>query len=182
MEKTVEIKEIGRLKDDLWPFEGYDHIRYTARGIVINEKGKYGFLHIKGEDYFGERDHLETCGGGIEEGEYADDALQREVLEEMGYHVKEYELLGAIVDTYNLIRRITCSIFFVCTVDTREKAHTHRTYEEEILVKEIVWLDLNEAMDRLEHDYHSDVDLIVQRRDALAFKYYKQHCLEKSDE
>jgi len=182
MSETMQIKEIGRLKDDLWPFEGYDHIRYTARGIVISEEGKYGFLHIQGEDYFGVRDHLETCGGGIEEGEYADDALQREVLEEMGYHVKEYELLGAIIDTYNLLKRITYSVFFVCRVDTREEVHTNRTEAEQILVKEVVWLDLDEAIDRLENHCHSDVDLIVQRRDAMALHYYIDHYLEKKDE
>ena len=57
---------IARIKDDLYPYEGYDHIRQTARALCENEKGEFGFLHILGEDYFGIRDHLEACGGGIE--------------------------------------------------------------------------------------------------------------------
>ena len=177
----MEIKEIGRFKDDLWPYEGYDHIRYTARGLVEDQNGLFGFLHITGEDIFGKRDHLETCGGGIEEGEYADDALQREVLEEMGLHVLEYQLLGAVIDTYNLINRITYSTFFHCRVNRNEKAVMHRTEAEEILIKEIVWLTPEEALRRLQNDVHSNCDIIVQRRDALVMKYYIDNYMKKQD-
>ena len=83
---------IGRIKDDLYPYEGYDHLRYTARALCLNEKGFFGFLHIKGEDYFGPRDHLETCGGGLEEGETLDQTLIREVREELGYEAKDIPL------------------------------------------------------------------------------------------
>ena len=58
MSEKAKIKEIGRLEDDIWPKEGYDHIRYTARALVENQEGKFGFLHIVGEDLFGVRDHL----------------------------------------------------------------------------------------------------------------------------
>ncbi len=181
MSEKVKIKEIGRLEDDIWPKEGYDHIRYTARALAENEEGKFGFLHIVGEDLFGVRDHLETCGGGIEQGEYADQALQREVLEELGYRVESYELLGMILDTYNLIKRITCSIFFHCKVDTTKPEGTDRTEEEQILVKEVEWMDPEEALDRLENDVRCDIGKLVQQRDALALRYYLEH-KEKENE
>ena len=79
----TELPIIARIKDDLYPYEGYDHIRQTARAIAENEEGKLGFLHIVGEDLFGMRDHLESCGGGIEEGEGICEALLREIQEEM---------------------------------------------------------------------------------------------------
>ena len=78
---------IARIEDDLFPYEGYDHIRQTARALAENEKGEFGFLHIVGEDYFGKRNHLETCGGGLEENEGIYEALVREIGEEMGYRV-----------------------------------------------------------------------------------------------
>ena len=71
----MEAVEIGRLDDDQYEFEGYDHIRYTARALAENQEGRFGFLHIVGEDFFGERDHLESCGGGMEEGESLFDTI-----------------------------------------------------------------------------------------------------------
>jgi len=167
---------IGRLYDEEYPFEGYDHIRYTARAIIENENGKLGFLHIKGEDYFGERDHLETVGGGLEEGEYLDDAIRREIKEETGLECKSVELLGSIYDAYNVIKRITFSTFFFCRVDMSSCSKTNRTEEEQILISEIVWLDPEEALDWLQNRHEHKVDRLVQQRDALALKYYLELC------
>ena len=168
----TDLPLIARIKDDLYPYEGYDHIRQTARALAENEKGEFGFLHIVGEDYFGIRDHLETCGGGIEEEESILDALCREIEEEMGYTVKAYEPVGCILDAYNLIGRITLSSFLHVIVDTGTKKQMHRTEAEEILIKEVVWLDPLEALQRLESKQGSKVDKIVQRRDAAALRYY----------
>lgn len=165
---------IGRLEDDLYEYHGYDHIRYTARALAENEEGKFGFLHIVGEDYFGVRDHLETCGGGMEENETLNTTMKREIMEELGCKVKEMEYIGTIVDTYNLIGRITYSSFFHCKIDSHFE-ETNRTEEEKILIREIVWLDPLEALDWLENRHFSKVDVIVQRRDALALRYYLQN-------
>ena len=32
----TELPIIARIKDDLYPYEGYDHIRQTARAIIWN--------------------------------------------------------------------------------------------------------------------------------------------------
>ena len=72
---------IARFNDDLFPYNGYDHIRYTARALLENQEGKFGFLHIVGEDFFGVRDHLETCGGGKEDNETLEETIIREVKE-----------------------------------------------------------------------------------------------------
>ena len=169
---NVDWPIIARFKDDLFPYHGYDHIRYTARAIIENEEGKFGFLHLVGEDFFGVRDHLETCGGGMEKGEDLVDTILREIGEEMGVAVKECDLLGSIIDAYNLIYRITFSTFFYCKVDTKHVEQTHRTEEETILIKDIVWLTQEEALKRLNDQNGSNVDRIVQRRDAAAFEYY----------
>ena len=170
----TELPIIARIKDDLYPYEGYDHIRQTARAIAENEEGKLGFLHIVGEDLFGMRDHLESCGGGIEEGEGIYEALLREIQEEMGYEVKEVEMLGCILDAYNLIGRITLSTYGHVLLDTKHPIQKHRTEEEEILINEIVWLDPLEALDWLENRHPHKVDQVVQRRDAAALRYYLQ--------
>ena len=166
---------IARIKDDLFPYEGYDHIRYTARALAENEEGKFGFLHIVGEDYFGVRDHLETCGGGMEENEGVFDTLQREIMEEMGFKTKGMKIVGSILDAYNLLKRVTYSSFAHAYVDTKENFALERTEAEQILIQEIVWLPPEEALYRVEHIYSSRVDLIVQRRDAAALRYYLEH-------
>lgn len=171
---------IGRLYDEEYPYEGYDHIRYTARAILENQEGKLGFLHIKGEDLFGKRDHLETIGGGLEEGEYLDDAIRREIKEEAGLECKSVELLGSIYDAYNLIRRITFSTFFYCTVDTSSYTGTNRTEEEEILISEIVWLSVDEALGWLRNRHENKVDRLVEQRDLMALEYFLKLC-EESD-
>lgn len=162
---------IGRFKDELFPYNGYDHIRYTARAIIENQNNEFGFLHLVGEDFFGIRDHLESCGGGIEENEDLVDTIIREVKEEMGLSIKHLKLLGSIIDTYNLINRITLSTFFYCNVDTTKQDKLNRTYEEQILIKEIVWLKKEDAIKRLK-EAKSNVDILVQRRDLLALEYY----------
>lgn len=163
---------IARIEDDLYPYEGYDHIRQTARALAENEKGEFGFLHIVGEDFFGMRNHLETCGGGIEENEGIYEALKREIGEEMGYSIRELEMVGSILDAYNLIGRITLSHFAHVLLDTGMKKPLHRTEAEEILIREIVWLKPLDALRRLKHQHTSNVDLIVQRRDAAALEFY----------
>ena len=177
----MEAVEIGRLADDQFEFEGYDHIRYTARALAENQEGRFGFLHIVGEDLFGERDHLESCGGGMEEGESLFDTIKREVMEELGLEVQSCEYVGTIIDSYNLIKRITVSSFFHCLVDSSTLQETHRTEEEQILIKEIVWLTPEEAMDWLENRAEHKVDKLVQRRDAMALRYYLEQAgrLEK---
>ena len=172
---------IGKLTDDQYEYEGYDHVRYTARGLIENEEGKFGFLHIVGEDFFGVRDHLETCGGGIEEGETFFDTIKREIKEELGYDTLSCEYLGIITDTYNIIRRITVSSFFHCMVDTSEHK-THRTEEEEILIREVVWLTADEALDWLENRAEHKVDKLVQRRDAMALRYYLDNFRKQKQE
>ena len=175
----MEAVEIGKLVDDQYEFEGYDHIRYTARALAEDQNGRFGFLHIVGEDFFGVRDHLETCGGGLEEGETLYDTIKREVMEELGLEVISCEYIGTIMDTYNLIHRITCSSFFHCLVDSSATEHTNRTEEEKILIKEIVWLTPEEAMDWLENRAEHKVDKLVQRRDAMAMRYYLEKVRDK---
>ncbi|MBQ3376602.1 MAG: NUDIX domain-containing protein [Erysipelotrichaceae bacterium] len=171
----MEVIEIGRLDDDQYEFNGYTHIRYTARALMENEKGQFGFLHITGEDLFGERDHLETVGGGLEEGETLQETIKREIGEEAGFEVLSCKYVGTILDAYNIIQRITCSSFFHCKVNTMDSKETHRTEEEQELISEIVWLYPDEALDWLDNRAEHKVDKLVQRRDAMALRYYLEH-------
>ena len=162
---------IGCLEDEIWPADGLSHIRYTSRALLENQDGLFGFLHIQGEDFFGKRNHLETIGGGIEKGEEPEDAMVREILEEAGYRAINVEPVGVVIDSYNLIYRLTNSYFFHVTVDTNNKLETHRTEEETLLISEILWLTKEEVLQRL-CQCDNPVDYLVHRRDLLAFQYW----------
>lgn len=163
--------EIARFQDDIWPLTNIENERYTVRCILVNQDHKYGFIHIVGKDEFGNRDHLETIGGGIEIGETKEEALIREVKEETGLTVSEYQELGEIVDTYNLLKRETHSTFFYCLVNSNNQGLTNRTTMEKSLFKEIVWLDESLAIKELEN-YKCDIGKLVQQRDLKALKFY----------
>jgi hypothetical protein len=81
-----KMKILGYLNDDQYPPAEISHIRFTARAIVFNND-RFAFLPIRGEDDFGVRDHIESIGGGIEEGENAEQTIIRECLEEAGIEV-----------------------------------------------------------------------------------------------
>lgn len=174
LDVKVDWPLIGRLYDEEYPYEGYDHVRYTARALIENEEGKLGFLHIVGEDFFGKRDHLETVGGGLEENEYLDDAIRREIKEEIGLECESVELLGSIIDAYNLIKRITFSTFFYCKVNTSSFTKINRTEEEKVLISEVVWLTYDEAQDWLNNRHENKCDRLVEQRDSLALKYFME--------
>ena len=61
----------------------------------------------------------------MEEGESLFDTIKREVMEELGLEVQSCEYVGTIIDSYNLIKRITVSSFFHCLVDSSALQETH---------------------------------------------------------
>ena len=163
------MKLIAQHEDIFWPEETIETLRFTSRVFIRNQEGKYAFLRIVGEDFLGLRNHLETCGGGVEEDETFLEAAIREVEEEIGYTAKNYHLLGCIIDRLNPIQRMTCSVFFVADAD-EQLDETNRTEEEKILIDQVVWLSPDEAIRQFRHA-ESKVDAWVHRRDLRAFIY-----------
>ncbi len=76
------------LQDKEFPYRGFATLRLTARGIVLDERGKVALHRIKRNDLFGDQEYFETPGGGVDEGETIEQALMRECREELGEEVK----------------------------------------------------------------------------------------------
>lgn len=167
------MKLIAHYEDSFWENQPLDHIRFAARVFVRNDLGQYAFLHIIGEDLLGKRNHLESCGGGVEDNETFLDAAIREVKEEIGVKAKNYREIGAIIDRLNPIHRLTCSVFFYADVDEINR-NTERTEEEKILIDDVVWLYPEELIRRLAQA-NSLVDAYVHRRDLRAFIYFLEN-------
>lgn len=159
------MKVLGYLDDDQYSKSEITHVRFTARAIAVKDD-RFAFLSIKGEDDFGIRDHIESLGGGIEEGEDAQETIVRECMEEAGFEVEVKTLLGVIVDRYYFIQRQTISYFFLVEVKNIQP-QTLRTPMEQALMHEILWLNETEALKMLEMPVEK-IGRLIQRRDKVA--------------
>lgn len=164
------MKLLAVYDDPFYEDKGIQSVRFTARVFLKNQEGKYAFLHILGEDGFGHRNHLESAGGGVEEGESFLQAAQREVQEELGMVAKDFNLIGMVIDEYHLIHRMTCSVYFSATL-SHQNGTTQRTDEEKLLIEKIEWLKPEEIFRTLT-SADSFIGNLVHRRELTAFTEY----------
>ncbi|MDH6367791.1 MULTISPECIES: NUDIX hydrolase [Breznakia] len=148
--------------------------RWTVRCFVYNENDELVFLRIKGTDALGRRNHVETIGGGVENEESLEDAVKREIREEIGYECEIIEDIGYIVDHYNSLNRETISNYFAVKL-TEYIGGESRTEEEEALIEGTETYSESEVMDMLKDYTKRSVNELVQRRDLIAFEYYIKH-------
>ena len=102
------------LEDTGWPFEYTDHDRIIARAVVFDGEGFLYFVRAYRDDDFGKATLIETSGGGVEEGESPEDAVKRELREELGAEVRIICRIGTVSDYYNLIHRHNINNYFLC--------------------------------------------------------------------
>ena len=107
------MKIIASLKDDQYPFRGVTHVREIVRCVLLDENDNVCLEYILDDDGFGPRDYYETPGGGIKSGEDHVKALEREIEEEVGYHIEVIAELGEVKDYYNLIKRRNHNYFYL---------------------------------------------------------------------
>lgn len=104
------------LTDREWPFEYTDHDRRIARAIVFDDEGYLYFVRVNRDDEFGKAVLIETSGGGAEEGEDLQEAIRRELKEELGADTEIICPIGVVRDYYNLIHRHNLNHYYLCRV------------------------------------------------------------------
>ena len=102
------------LIDSEWPYEYTDHDRQIVRAIVYDDEGYFYFVRADRDDDFGKAVIIETSGGGVEAGEDLNEAIKRELKEELGAEVEVVCKLGVVSDYYNLIHRHNINNFYLC--------------------------------------------------------------------
>lgn len=102
------------LRDEEWPFDYTDHDRMIVRAIVVDDEGYFYFVRADRDDDFGRAVIIETAGGGVEVGEDLDEAIKRELNEELGAQVEVICKIGIVSDYYNLIHRHNINNFYLC--------------------------------------------------------------------
>lgn len=141
MEERIE------LQDTQWPFTYTDHHREIARAIAVDDEGFCYFVRAVRDDAFGSCTVIETAGGGVEPGETPEEAVRRELREELGAETEILCKLGVVSDYYNLIHRHNINHYFLCraisfgdrhlTWDEKEQYHlsTLRLRPEEAMAE-----------------------------------------------
>ena len=114
MHNRTEIKT--ELRDTEWEYTYIDHDREIVRAIVYNTEGSFYFVRVQRDDDFGKCTLIETAGGGVEKGEHHEDAIRRELWEELGINVAIVAKIGVVSDYYNLIHRHNINHYFLCRV------------------------------------------------------------------
>ena len=141
MEQETELNI--ELKDTQWPYTYTDHDRLITRAVCFDDDGFLYFNRAVRADVFGEATIIETAGGGAEAGEDLDDAVRRELKEELGVQVEIIAKIGTVSDYYNLIHRHNINHYYLCRIVsfgeknlTRDEIDTYHlstlkvTYEE----------------------------------------------------
>ncbi|MGM9857977.1 MAG: NUDIX domain-containing protein [Bacilli bacterium] len=154
---------IGEFKDDQYNCDYIDHIRNIARAIVLNERNEIALIHVSGNDIFGYRDYFETPGGGVNKNESLEQAVIREILEEIGYKCTIKNEIGWVKDFYNLIHRENHSYYFLLKVIEKETQHLEEY--EKTMFKEIVWVSIEDAISLYKKMPNYGVSKLVKQRE-----------------
>lgn len=103
-----------KLRDEEWAYEYTDHTRDIVRAVVVDSDGFLHFVRAERDDIFGKAVTVETAGGGVEAGEGHEEAIRRELREELGTEVEIIGKIGVVEDYYNLIHRHNVNNYFFC--------------------------------------------------------------------
>ncbi|MDE6841927.1 MAG: NUDIX hydrolase, partial [Muribaculaceae bacterium] len=102
------------LEDREWELNYIDHDREIVRAIVVDNAGYFYFVRATRDDDFGNITIIETSGGGVEPNENLEQAIKRELKEELGAEVEILCKIGVVSDYYNLIHRHNINNYFLC--------------------------------------------------------------------
>ena len=92
--------------------------RRAVRAILINEKGEIALLNKA------KKNEYKLVGGGVDEGETLEKALEREILEETGCEIKVIESLGYIEEEEQEIILHKLHIYIYQKLLTTQKYYT----------------------------------------------------------
>lgn len=163
---------IAKLKDDQYPFNGIKEVRHIVRAILLDENNNICLEYILDDDGFGPRDYYETPGGGIKSGENHEQALKREIEEEVGYKIEIIQELGQINDYYNLIYRKNINYYYLARIVG--KCEPHLEEDEKRRINKIIFVDINTAIKLYENMQNVLVGKLVKQRELPILKIAKQ--------
>ena len=173
MENATTDELYLELRDEEWPLENITHDRRIARGIVFDDDGKFYFVRANRDDLFGKATHIETPGGGVEDGEELMTAIRRELSEELGIEVDVLCKIGVVSDYYNVIHRHNLTNYYLCRVVSFGEKHMT---EDEINEFHLSTLKMRyeDAVAEYERNRESAIGRLIANREVPMIKRAKE--------
>ena len=170
----MDNKEIKiELEDNEYPYTYIDHDRQIVRAIVYNEEGYFYFVRAHRDDDFGCAELIETSGGGVEANENLDDAIKRELKEELGAYVDIICKIGVVSDYYNLIHRHNINNYYLCKIKTFGKKNLTKDELEEFHLSTLK-LSYEEAEDEYKRCSQTQIGKLIYNREMPILKRAKE--------
>lgn len=133
----ISEKEFG-YPDSSTKLENYTIVK-AVRLVLFNKHSKIAMLHVQAKGYH------DLPGGKVDANENNEDALRREINEELGFELEDIELHGIVLElrhTWNTLR-----IEYVYTTHTNEVSFIPQLTNKEMQVGTTpLWLGINEAI------------------------------------
>ncbi len=170
MSNLPEIKL--ELCDNEWPFEYTDHDRNIVRAIVFDDEGYFYFVRADRDDIFAKAVVIETSGGGVEGDEDLENAIKRELREELGAEVEVITKIGVVSDYYNLIHRHNINNYYLCKAFYFGERHLTDDEIEKYHLSTIK-LSFKEAVEEYEGCKNSKLGRIIANREMPILKRAK---------
>ena len=164
------------LKDNEWDFDYCDHDRQICRAIVVDEKRNFYFVQVQRKDDFGTGTFIETAGGGKEEIETEEEAIRRELNEELGVEVDILCRLGKVSDYYNLIHRHNINHYFLCKVRSFGEKNL-MPYEIRDFHMETLKLSYEEAIEEYKKCSNTKLGRLIAQREVPVLEEVKKMLL-----
>lgn len=130
-----------KAKNDL---SGINNVRRAVRAVVWLDT-QIALLDLPKSKFH------ELPGGGIDEGETVEAALHREMAEETGYCIKDFEQVGMTLEYKEHINRLQINYVYTAHA-TGERKALALTEEELKEGHNIEWMAIEEAIDCLQND------------------------------
>lgn len=141
-------------------------LRKSARAIVLNDKGEMATQYLNTYIFH------KLPGGGVEPGETIEQAVKREVLEEVGCDCEIVDKLGVVIEYRNKEKLLQISYGFVARVvgeigvPTLEVGEIHEK-------QETLWLPPKTVLEKLQSDIPAKFEgyFILAREQAFLDEY-----------
>lgn len=144
-------------------------LRKSARGIVLNSKGEMACQYLSNCGYH------KLPGGGVDPGEKIEEALRREIIEEVGCKIKDIELVGVTIEYRNKYNLLHVSFGYKCSIDG--DINLPALEEKEIAEgHETVWMMPDLALEKMKNDLPNDYDgkFISLREKTILSEFIKK--------